>query len=77
MPMDDLRSLIEILEANGELTRVKEPTDIKKAIASMSESDKKDGQALLFENIVGFNVPLVSGLLNNTKRIAFVSYLPE
>ena len=70
MLINDLRSFIKILEISGEIVRVKEPTDIEKAPILMRESEKKDGPALFFENIVGYNVPLTSCLLSNMRRIA-------
>jgi 2,5-furandicarboxylate decarboxylase 1 len=66
----DLRSFIDVLESKGELIRIKEPVELAKAPAMMRESDKMDKPAPFFEKIVGYNVPLVSCLLSNMRRIA-------
>jgi len=65
MPVN-FRSYLETLKKNRELTVIGKPTDLRDLAALVSQSDK----ALLFTNIQGYSIPVVSGLLQSRKRLA-------
>jgi 4-hydroxy-3-polyprenylbenzoate decarboxylase len=67
----DLHSFIAELERRGELLRIKEPVSHDLEITEIADRlVKKNGPALLFENIPGKQFPLVIGLYGTRKRMA-------
>ena len=62
----NFRSFLRMLESESELARVSKEVDVRYVPALVAESD----QAVLFENLEGFDTELVSGLLNTRKRLA-------
>ena len=70
MAYDDLRDFIQALEKNGELKRVSIPVDPKLEITEFADrSVKNGGPALLFENPVGSNVPVLINAFAGMKRM--------
>ena len=70
----DLRAWIDLLEAEGELKRIKAKVDWNDEIAQIIRRvDEQDGRALLFENIKGhentFSRRLFSNSLANRRRV--------
>lgn len=63
---DDFRGVLSTLGAAGELLRVKRPTDLRYIGTLVEESDK----ALLFENVAGYDMPVVAGVMNSRERMA-------
>jgi len=71
MPYNDLRDFINNLEKKGELVRIKtevspylEITEILERLLLMK------GPAVLFENVKGFNFPVVANLYGTIERVA-------
>ncbi|MCX8060862.1 MAG: UbiD family decarboxylase, partial [Aquificaceae bacterium] len=61
MPYRDLREFIKKLEKEQELVRVKEPLSPVLEIAEVTDRVSKmplGGKALLFEQVVGYSVPV-------------------
>ena len=71
MKYKDLRDFIAQLEKIGELKRIKTPVD---PILEMTEICdrvlKAEGPALLFENPVGHNMPVLANLFGTPRRVA-------
>ncbi|WP_291425334.1 menaquinone biosynthesis decarboxylase [Deinococcus sp.] len=67
----DIQSFIRLLEQRGELLRVREPVSRNLEITEMSDRlVKKGGPAVLFENVVDSDYPVVIGLLGTRERMA-------
>lgn len=67
----DLHSFIAELERRGELIRIKESVSHDLEITEIADRlVKKNGPALLFENIPGKHFPLAIGLYGTRKRMA-------
>ena len=70
-----LRSLgdfLTALEARGDLVRVKQPVSRDLEITEVTQRVlKADGPALVFENVPGASMPVVTNLLGSPRRIAF------
>jgi 2,5-furandicarboxylate decarboxylase 1 len=60
------RSLLDDLRAAGELTEIKRPVDIRH-IATLVDQAKV---ALLFRSVIGYDMPVLSGLIKSRERIA-------
>jgi 2,5-furandicarboxylate decarboxylase 1 len=71
--MEDLRGLISRMETQGELLRIQRPVDVRHVSALTAQADK----ALLFEDPSGFDMPLLSGLINTRPRLALSMDVPE
>ena len=67
----DLRSFVAALEKRGELLRIKELVSAELEITEIADRMvKQGGPALLFENVVGKDFPLVIGLYGTRERMA-------
>jgi 2,5-furandicarboxylate decarboxylase 1 len=60
------RDYIETLRRNNELLEIAKPVDLRDIAALVAQSEK----ALLFKNLPGYSMSLVSGLLQSRNRIA-------
>jgi 2,5-furandicarboxylate decarboxylase 1 len=60
------RDYINILRKNDELSEISKPVDLRDVAALVAQSEK----ALLFKNLIGYSMPVVSGLLQSRNRIA-------
>src|SRR5688500_14534165 len=60
------RDYIHTLRKNGELLEIEKPVDLRNVAALVAQSEK----ALLFKNLPGYSMPVVSGLLQSRNRIA-------
>ena len=60
------RDYINTLRKNDELLEIAKPVDLRDVAALVAQSEK----ALLFRNLPGYSMPLVSGLLQSRNRIA-------
>src|SRR6266540_985882 len=60
------RDLLDDLREAGELVEIKKSVDIRH-VATLVDQSKK---ALLFKNVVGYQMPVLSGLTNSRDRIA-------
>lgn len=71
MKYRDLREFIAGLEARGELKRISEPVDPYLEITEICDRTlRKGGPALLFENPVGSEFPLLGNLFGTAERVA-------
>ena len=61
-----LRDTIAALEAEGQLRRISKPTDIRHIATLVDQSET----ALLFTNVDGYDIPVVSGVMNSRDRLA-------
>ncbi len=75
----DLRGFIQLFEEEGELIRIKHELNPKFEIPGVIKEFSKEegGPALLFENVKGYNVPIVSNIFGSMKRIARFLELEE
>lgn len=72
MKYRDLRDFIEGLEAKGELVRISEPVDPNLEITEICDRTlRSGGPAILFENPIGSDVPLLGNLFGTPERVAF------
>lgn len=71
MSFKDLREFIALLEEEGELKRIQTEVDPYLEITEISDRTlRQGGPALLFENPRNSNIPVLSNLFGNTRRIA-------
>lgn len=61
------REFVDGLRGEGQLLDIKKQVDIRHIAALVAKSDK----ALLFHNIAGYSMPVVSGVANDRDRIGF------
>lgn len=66
------RDYINTLGKNDELLEITKAVDLRDVAALVAQSEK----ALMFKNLVGYSMPLVSGLLQSRKRIALGMNVP-
>ena len=70
-PINDLRSYIAALEANGVLSRVKTEVDWKYELCHVSKvNEEQKGPALLYENVKGYDIPVFTSAFTTPQRIA-------
>jgi 2,5-furandicarboxylate decarboxylase 1 len=62
----EFRDAIDALRQAGELVEVDRPVDIRYVGTLVEETDK----ALLFTNIVGYDMPFIAGIMNSRERMA-------
>ncbi|MEX2502231.1 MAG: menaquinone biosynthesis decarboxylase [Trueperaceae bacterium] len=68
----DLQRFLTFLESKGELVRIREPVRAELEIAALADLVvKRGGPALLFENVVDRDMPLVIGLYGTRRRTAW------
>jgi 2,5-furandicarboxylate decarboxylase 1 len=60
------RDYINLLRKNDEILEIIKPVDLRDVAALVAQSEK----ALLFQNVLGYSMPVVSGLLQSRNRIA-------
>ncbi len=71
MKYKDLRDFIQQLEKQGELKRISMPVDPKLEMTEICDRTlRAGGPALLFENPVGSDVPVLANLFGTPKRVA-------
>jgi len=68
----DLRDFIVQLEARGELKRISYPVDPNLEMTEICDRTlKAGGPALLFENPIGYDMPVLGNLFGTPDRVAF------
>ena len=68
--IEDIHELIELLEKEGELKKVKTQVDTDLEIAEILRRTMYDnGPAILFENIKDYNVPILGNAVGSMKRL--------
>ncbi|HWO41982.1 MAG TPA: UbiD family decarboxylase [Candidatus Eisenbacteria bacterium] len=75
----DLRQFLSLLETEGELKRIKAPVDPKHELGAICkiQNERANRPALLFENVKGSTVPVVSQLLASDRRVALALGLSQ
>src|SRR5690606_37496556 len=69
--MTDLRGFIARLEQLGELRRIKQPVSPYLEMSEIADrAVKQGGPAILFENVAGFDMPVVMNLFGTRRRMA-------
>ena len=72
MKFKDLREFISFLEANGDLRRITTPVNHHLEITEIADRViKSGGPALLFENVTGFNIPVIINMYGSSQRTAW------
>ncbi len=67
----DLRDFLRQLEANGELRRINAAVSPHLEITEICDRVLRTvGPALLFENPIGFDIPVLGNLFGTAKRVA-------
>ncbi len=70
-PYRDLGAFLSELESRGDLLRVKSPVSRDLEITEITQrAVRRDGPALLFENVPGTSMPVAMNLLGSPRRIA-------
>ena len=70
MPIDDIRQFIDKLEKTGELKRVKTEVDTNLEVAEiLRRVSYTEGPAVLFENVKGYDVPILGNAFGSIKRL--------
>ena len=63
---EDFRGFLERLRQEKELTDIRQPVDIRHIATLVDQSD----QALYFHDVIGYDMPVVSGILRSSRRAA-------
>src|SRR5436853_7031714 len=63
---ETFREFLDRLRRENELTDIRQPVDIRH-IATLVDQAKT---ALLFHNVIGYEIPVLSGILRSPKRAA-------
>ena len=64
--LGSLRDVLADLEAAGEMRRISRSTDIRHIATLVDQSET----ALLFTNVLGYDMPVVSGVMTSRHRLA-------
>ena len=65
-----MHSLLKTLEARGELRRVSKPVDPQHQLAAVTRAvQRAGGEAVLFENVQGSAMPVVSNIFGSHQRL--------
>ena len=68
--IEDIHELIELLEKEGELKKVKTQVDTDLEIAEILRRTMYDnGPAILFENIKDYDIPILGNAFGSMKRL--------
>jgi 4-hydroxy-3-polyprenylbenzoate decarboxylase len=71
----NLREFISRLEASGQLVRVRAPVsaqlEISEIVARVSKGPAEANRALLFENVKGYDVPVLINAFGSARRMAW------
>jgi 4-hydroxy-3-polyprenylbenzoate decarboxylase len=71
MSFRDLREFIAYLEEKGDLKRISHPVDPHYEMTEISDRVLRNkGPALLFENPIGYDIPVLTNLFGTEKRVA-------
>ena len=71
MPYNSLSDYVQVLQRAGELKRLTHPVKAELEITEIADRVMKSrGPALLFENVVGKQIPLLINAFGSTKRMA-------
>ncbi len=72
MKYKDLREFVTFLESKGELKRISAPVSCELEIAEICDRVvKRGGPALLFENVEGYDIPVLINMYGTEQRMAW------
>ena len=72
MAYKDLREFISFLDSRNELKRITVPVERDLEISEITDRTiKSGGPALLFENVKGFEVPVITNIFGTHQRTAW------
>ena len=72
MKFKDLREYISFLERKGQLRRITAPVDCELEITEIADRMvQSGGPALLFENVIGYNTPVLINMFTSDQRMAW------
>jgi len=72
MPSKDLRNYIVKMEGKKELKRIKKEVDWNLELIHVAKlNEEKGGPALLFENVKGYDIPVLTSIFGTTRRFAY------
>jgi 4-hydroxy-3-polyprenylbenzoate decarboxylase len=78
MPYKDLREFIAKLEEEGELKRIKAEVDWNLELCTIAKLNEEErGPALLFENVKGYNTPVLTSAFSTSRGLALALDLPK
>lgn len=78
MKYSDLRDFIAQLEKIGQLKRISQPISTELAMTEISDRTlRQGGPALLFENPIGFDTPVLTNLFGTPDRVALAMGQPN
>src|SRR5690606_12197617 len=63
---ETLREFLDRLRAEGELVDIRQPVDIVHIATLVDQAE----QALCFHQVIGYDIPVVSGLIRSQRRAA-------
>ena len=69
MPFKDLREFVTFLEKRKDLLRIRRPVDVRFEVSAyIRKTSDSRGPALFFENVKGFDIPVVGGIFATRER---------
>jgi len=66
----DLRTSLALLESRGLLLRIRHPVDPRTQLAALITEAERRGQAILFESVVSFTMPVVANVVGGRRLLA-------
>jgi len=76
--MKDLRGFIAKCEEEGELHRIKAEVDWDLELSHIAKlNEEKKGPALLFENVKGYDSPVITSTCTTTERLSIIMGMPK
>jgi phenylphosphate carboxylase beta subunit len=76
--MKDLRDFIAKCEEIGQLKRIKAEVDWDLELSHIAKlNEEKKGPALLFENVKGYDTPVITSTCTTTERLAIIMGMPK
>ena len=76
--MKSIRDFIEQAEAEGMLHRIKAEVDWDLELSHIAKlNEEKQGPALLFENVKGYDSPVLTSVCTTTERLALIMGMPK
>ncbi len=81
MKVNTLRDFVRLLEARGELVRVTAPVsaalEITEIVERASKGPAERNKALLFENVTGYEMPVLINMFGSAERMAWALHVDD
>lgn len=81
MKTNTLRDFVGLLESRGQLVRVTEPVsaalEITEIVERVSKGPAERNKALLFENVTGYEMPLLINMFGSAQRMAWALHVAD